>query len=257
MKLIFVLTVLGIAMTMPGKAATTPDGDTRVNIQRDGVNIGSGRINSGTITGVGAGAVINGNGNIVTITRKVAGIDAIDISGAFELEITWSDSPADAVITLSGDANLLPLIATRVGGKVLKIYADQSYSSARKIRLAVQLSSLRELNSRGANVINLMDINTERLEIKLSGASVLKASGQLVQLVGQLSGAVKLEAQPLHCRDVKLELSGAAKADITVANRLEVKAGGAAQCRYYGNPPTVAATRTSIAARVQAATAQP
>ncbi|MGA0559616.1 head GIN domain-containing protein [Larkinella sp. VNQ87] len=96
---------------------------------------------------------------------------------------------------------------------------------------------LRELDIRlsGASRATF-DVDADRTNIDVSGASDLDLKGASGLLIGELSGASKMEAFDYPVDEAELDLSGASTARVRVVKRLEVEASGASSVRYRGNP---------------------
>lgn len=96
---------------------------------------------------------------------------------------------------------------------------------------------LRELDIKltGASR-STIDVDVDRTNVDLSGASDLDLEGASGLLVGDLSGASKIEAFDYPVDEAELDLSGASTARVKVAKRLNVTASGASSVRYRGTP---------------------
>ncbi|RRB15633.1 DUF2807 domain-containing protein [Larkinella knui] len=81
-----------------------------------------------------------------------------------------------------------------------------------------------------------VDLDAARTNIDLSGASDLDLKGTSALLVGELSGASKLEGFDYPVDEAELDLSGASSARVRVTKRLDVTASGASSVRYRGVP---------------------
>lgn len=80
------------------------------------------------------------------------------------------------------------------------------------------------------------DVDADRTNIDLSGASDLDLKGASGRLSGDLSGASRLEAFDYPVDEAELDLSGASTARVRVSKRLDVTASGASSVRYRGAP---------------------
>ncbi|MRS64336.1 head GIN domain-containing protein [Larkinella terrae] len=96
---------------------------------------------------------------------------------------------------------------------------------------------LRELDIKlsGASRASF-DLDADRTNIDLSGASDLDLEGASGLLIGDLSGASKIEAFDYPVDEAELDLSGASTARVKVSKRLNVTASGASSVRYRGTP---------------------
>ncbi len=97
----------------------------------------------------------------------------------------------------------------------------------REPQLDVRLSGASEVWFNGT---------VEFLTADLSGASELELEGNASQMDVILSGASELDAFEFPVYDAALDLSGASKAEVRVAQNLKVKATGGSSLWYRGNP---------------------
>ncbi|WP_460670135.1 head GIN domain-containing protein [Larkinella ripae] len=101
----------------------------------------------------------------------------------------------------------------------------------------VGFQGLRELDIKlsGASR-STFDVDADRTNLDLSGASDLDLKGASGWLYGDLSGASRLEAYEYAVAEAELDLSGASTARVRVTKRLDVNASGASSVRYRGAP---------------------
>ena len=66
----------------------------------------------------------------------------------------------------------------------------------------------------------------------VSGAASMNLNGKAETLVAELSGACKLAAEDFLANDVRIELSGASKASVLVADSIDIEASGASNLSY-------------------------
>ncbi len=88
----------------------------------------------------------------------------------------------------------------------------------------------------GASKIDLNINSAQKLVINISGASQLEAEGVADTLMISGRGASKIEADDLRSNVVKVDLSGASKAEIYASDEFDGKASGASKIVCFGNP---------------------
>jgi hypothetical protein len=186
------------------------------------------------ISGLGKG--VRGSGNRVTEKRDVPGFLSIEVSGAYEVEIT---AQKERSLELTGDDNILPLIRTEVRGNVLHIDSSKSFNIGRAITLKITVPDLEGISTSGASKITVAGINNSEVNIDSSGASKITIAGATKQLKIGTSGASDIEAKELRAERVDVESSGAGYVTVYATEQLNASASGAARVDYYGNPATV------------------
>ncbi|MBA3962634.1 MAG: DUF2807 domain-containing protein [Chthoniobacterales bacterium] len=178
---------------------------------------------------------VRGNGETKTETRPVSAFTQIEASGYYELE--WS--PGNPSLSITTDENLLSHISTSVQGSQLKIDIDGPIAPSHGITIIVSSPSLTTAELSGAVDFTAKPINGAKFSLETSGAAKVNLGGKVSRLLANLTGACKLEAADLSTDDVELSVTGAGRADVTVANSLRAAITGAGKVTYGGNPKTV------------------
>ncbi len=179
---------------------------------------------------------IQGSGNVQTEKRKLADFNAIEVSGAIEVEIV---AQKDFSVEVEADDNLLPLIKTEISGDTLKINTDKRFSTRNPIRVKIYAPDIENLEVSGASKLSLTNLKNDSLRVDASGASKIKVDGETKNLEIELSGASRLDAENLKTENADVAASGASNASIFVSNELKADLSGASSVTYSGNPKTV------------------
>jgi Putative auto-transporter adhesin, head GIN domain len=177
-----------------------------------------------------------GSGNIKTENREVSGFKSIDVSNAFEVEITVQK---DFSLEVEADDNLLPLIKTEVDGDTLVIKTDKSFKTQNPLKIRITAPDVNELSLSGASKVNLSNLNNNSFKLDSSGASKIKVEGTTVNFTVEMSGASKLDAENLKAENVSVDSSGASKATVFVTNELKADLSGATDVTYTGSPKSI------------------
>src|SRR5438270_10033290 len=111
---------------------------------------------------------IAGSGVPKTEKRELKSFNAIDTTGAYEIDVTCQ-KPAS--FEIEADDNILPLIKTEVRDGILFVSNDQQYHSAKPATLRITLTELNSVSSHGAGKINIADANSSDLKIESTGAA--------------------------------------------------------------------------------------
>lgn len=179
---------------------------------------------------------VKGSGNVQTEKRTVSDFTAIDVGGAFIVEVTAQKGFS---VEVEADDNLLPLIKTEISGKTLKIKTEKRFSSHNPVRVRVSAPDIENLDISGASKVSVVNLENESFRIDSSGASKITIDGKTQNLIVDMSGASKLEAENLKAENVSVDASGASKAIVYASNELKADLSGACKVVYYGNPLTL------------------
>ncbi|SOE22705.1 Putative auto-transporter adhesin, head GIN domain [Spirosomataceae bacterium TFI 002] len=183
--------------------------------------------------------------------------DEIKYGSAFEVQIIAS---SEFKVTAQGDSRDLDDLDVRVRDGELTIgYLKSGWFSGNKryrMKLVIETPSIKELDLSGASDTEVLDFGQlDKIEIEVSGASKLRFKVPIVELdmdmsgastsnfyeeidfaKAEVSGASTLNAVEKDVLEAVLDVSGASKVNISVLDKLEVKASGASTVKYRGNP---------------------
>ena len=201
---------------------------------------------------------------LITEERDVSGFTRIRSAGAMNLEITqggsesltleFSDKYQDKIDTRVENGTLI--IETRDVNRSLFSLFRRNSSEQDVLRGVISVNNLEGLELSGAVNATLNDLDTESLELSMSGAADVSAAGRAENLMIDGSGAVNVDAAGLRANSVNVEISGAGDVSVCAEEGLNASLSGAGTVSYYGEP---AATEfeTSGASDVEAKGACP
>jgi len=181
---------------------------------------------------------IRGNGHIKTDERPVSAFANIDLRGAFTIE--WQSGPPSLRITT--DENLLRYINSNVSGETLHLRTrEQIRPSHAADGVHVVISSPTRAGARttGAVKLDAKQLSGPQFAIESRGASRVSLEGNIDELLVDMTGASELSASKLQTKVSEISTTGAANAEIAVAEKLKVAITGAGKITYSGNPPTI------------------
>jgi hypothetical protein len=203
-------------------------------------NLG-GNANTGNI--VIDGNVISGNNNILkgsgnkkSMTKKVNDFNKIVVSNALDVVFTQG-SKSDLEIT--GDDNIIPAVHTEVNNGVLLLGIKKSYSASMPIIVSMQSPSISAITVTGASDVTLRSINTDKLQINLTGTGDISASGKVKSLSINVQGTGDINSKNLDAESVHVQLSGSGDIVLTALNSLVAELVGSGDILYYGHPEKI------------------
>lgn len=201
---------------------------------------------------------VRGSGVVVTENRKLADFSSIEINYPVELTIQQGSATA---LTIEGEDNVLPQLATRVTGDTLYIENNQPdwakrVNSTHPVRIKMTIKDLQRvdfpsagslqigtfhtdhlaISISGAGSINLSALTAKSLTVNLSGAGNINASGAVDNLEMDISGFGGFQGGDLASQSVHVGLSGAGNATVWAKSSLNVDISGAGSVKYYGSP---------------------
>lgn len=186
--------------------------------------------------------------------RDVKNFTALSVSSAFEVEISVGSTES---LEIEAEDQYMDDIITEVRGGTLVIRIRESRDTRRmrdtpKAYLTVKslerinvsgAVSLRtrdilkgkklDLELSGASVLNI-EMDVEELYLEASGACVINLEGEASEQVVKTSGATVYRAYDLRSERADIRVSGAGSANVYVTDKLDVHASGASSVRYRG-----------------------
>lgn len=198
----------------------------------------------------------HGNGNVSREERKVSSFDGIEVSGAFDVELTQGSAQS---VVVEADENLMKAIRTDVESGTLIIEEKRPIQHSSKLMVHITVTDLKKIDLSGAVDVNTVgtlklseldisasgatdskfNLDVQKLLVSSSGGSKIKFQGNAVDAKIDVSGAVDLFAYEMPTDNFDLSISGAGKAQINVKKELSVDISGAGSVRYKGNPTKI------------------
>lgn len=180
---------------------------------------------------------VRGNGIVKTIERKASDFTILETSGTYDINIT--SGIFEQSIKITGDANLLPLIATDSHSNKLMIHPEKSICTEHGITVDINVGSLEALVASGSENVKVKDIATPKFALDMAGSSDVELKGAAYSLEATISGAGTLRAESLKTRETLLNISGTGTANVNASEKLNVDIIGVADVYYFGNPKKI------------------
>jgi hypothetical protein len=179
-----------------------------------------------------------GSGTLKKEVRSIESVERVSFEGIGSLIIT--QGPA-TMLEIEAEDNILPRIVTRVSGDQLDIGFDTDrweniIRPTKSITYYLQVENLHDVSLSGLGNIKIENLTGERLNIRLSGAGSINASGAIAGQDINVSGAGSYDGGDLESERVTVNLSGAGNAVVWVHETLNVSISGLGNVRYYGSP---------------------
>jgi hypothetical protein len=178
---------------------------------------------------------IRGNGHIKTDERTISAFANIDAGGAFEIE--WkSGAPALSVTT---DENLLAYVDNHISGDTLRLRTHEQIWPTHGIKVVISSPTRAGAKLSGAVKLTANQISGPKFALESTGAARVTLDGSIDELLADMTGASELNAGGLQTKTAEISTTGAADAEVAVAETLKVAITGAGKVSYSGNPKTI------------------
>lgn len=200
---------------------------------------------------------IVGSDNLVTENRSLANFSSVDLRSVGIVNLTYG-AAQDVSVTVND--NILEYIETTVSNGVLTVDIEPGHRfSNLKLTVDITMMDLELITNTGAGTIKSMNsFEVESVQLTLTGAGQIRLELNADQLISSHTGAGYIVLQgevathqishsgagSIHAFDLMtdttvISLSGAGKAEVYVAQLLEVTITGAGSVYYIGYPTIV------------------
>ncbi len=165
-------------------------------------------------------------------------------------------------MTVEAEDNLQPQLATRVSGNTLFIENSERdwtkrVNPTKPVRINMTVKDLQQVDFSSAGTLHIVALKTENLRISisgagsvslsdlliaqslnmnLSGAGNINATGKVDSLTTNISGFGSFHGDDLSSQTARITISGAGSATVWVKNNLNAEISGTGSVRYYGSP---------------------
>lgn len=184
------------------------------------------------------------------VTREfdLAGFDALDLAGVYELNVTVG---ADHRVTVSGPPSRLDDLKASVREGTLHLDRESEIRGLKSFRrsgvtVEIAIPALRAVAAAGVIDGEVSGVNANRFEIELAGVGDLDVSGTCETLIADVSGVGDLDASDLKCQTVDVALSGVGDARVYASKAVTAQATGVGRITVYGSPATVDTEKTFL-----------
>jgi hypothetical protein len=178
---------------------------------------------------------IRGNGHIKTDERTISAFANIDAGGVFEIE--WkSGAPALSITT---DENLLAYVDNHISGDTLRLRTHEQIWPTRGIKIVISSPTRAGAKLSGAVKLAARQLTGPKFALESTGAARVTLDGSIGELLVDMTGASELTAGGLQTKTAEISTTGAADAEVAVAETLKVAITGAGKVSYSGNPKTI------------------
>ena len=179
------------------------------------------------------GPRIKGSGDLQSETRDVSEFERIKLSGSFDVSVKVGQ-PQSLKVTF--DDNLLDNVVTKVRGRTLRIYSEDSYSSHYDCRVEITVPKLEDVSLSGSGDIEIRDLDGGDFSVSVSGSGNIRADGKVDELEISVSGSGDIDARDLEAVDAYVTVSGSGDVDVFATGELSARVSGSGDIAYYGSP---------------------
>ena len=176
-----------------------------------------------------------GSGNVITQSRNVSGFEAVSFEGVARLVLEQSGTES---LTITADDNILPLLISEVreGTLFLGFASDTNITNTEPIVFTLSVRTLTALTAAGVVEVDARGIDSNRLDVIVSGVSNVTAAGRADRQNVVVSGVSTYLAENLESRVVVFDVSGPSSVVVNVSEELRGSVDAPGSVVYIGDP---------------------
>jgi hypothetical protein len=154
---------------------------------------------------------IVGNDQVTTEKRNLVSFNRIENQGSFNVFIRH-DSLFTA--TVEAESNLIPYIRTIVNGNTLEIDTRENLQNNYPINVYVTTPVLHGANLSGSGIVEIDSIESENLDVVLSGSGTMRGEANTTYLLTRISGSGNISLYSIT-NNCDARISGSGNMDLT------------------------------------------
>lgn len=186
-------------------------------------------------------AVTAGTGADKSEARQPGTFSGIDLRAP--VDVTLSTGPNTSV-TVSGPADVLPLVLTTVKVNVLTIKLKDSVMLAKPVKVAITSPSLLAVSLAGSGSLNASGMSGDLLNLDVSGSGSIVASGQVTTVNVSIKGSGAVDVRSIHAKALNASMKGSGDLRGYASQTAIIALTGSGDVRILGNPPVKVVNRT-------------
>ncbi len=190
---------------------------------------------AGDLDPLGTKTVVVASRTLKTDTRSVNGITGISLSSTGKVELEQGSSES---LEIEAPDNVLPHLESSVSSGVLELRVKRGVviRNADNITYRIKVKSLTSINVSGMGDISGKNIDTDALEINMSGLGSMSLAGRAKLQKASVSGAGSLDLANLTGDVGDISISGTGACKVNVASTLKASISGLGTVEYRGTP---------------------
>ena len=174
------------------------------------------------------------SGNVISETREIGPFDSIKVIGSADVFFSQGEA---SPLNIEGDDNVVAEVDTYLVGNTLVIESKECFTNHQPVKVSVSMKDIKSLQISGSsNMESVNEINSDVVEIIISGSGNVKLKGNVSKFITRISGSGKIHTYDLITKTSDISISGSGKVELNVIEELSVNIAGSGTVFYKGTP---------------------
>ncbi|PCE28020.1 hypothetical protein BWP39_05815 [Paraburkholderia acidicola] len=166
-------------------------------------------------------------------TRQPGKFSAIEVDMSADVSFAVG---SDSLVTITGPANVVPLVKTQVEDGVLRVRLEHSVTMSRSVKLVITGPVLQALSIRGSATVKALNLSEDALSIGISGSGNVSASGNVKDVRVAISGSGDVHVSDIHAKTLVASIKGSGNIRAYASDSAVVELSGSGDIKIRGNP---------------------
>lgn len=172
----------------------------------------------------------------ITEERDVETFTKIVVEGGVDISIRAGEAQSVAITT---EASHMERVETIVRDGVLTVDLKGRRWRDADVEIEIAMAKFEGLEIDGAADAAISNIDSEEVEIEISGAGDVSMDGACTTATFEVNGAGDIDAESFQCANVDLTINGAGDAEVFASETVKARINGVGDIEVYGNPKSV------------------
>ncbi|XZE19179.1 head GIN domain-containing protein [Pirellulaceae bacterium SH449] len=191
----------------------------------------------------GCSVAITGSGVSQSEARDLDEFRSIRNTTVGEVMITIGDNQT---VEVTADDNILPLVVTEVVDGELIIKSTGNFSTSLGLLVNITTPMVESVSSAGVGNTKLLGIDSDKLNVRLSGVGSIQAEGSVKNLNVSVTGVGGVNFSKLIAENVSVKVSGVGSAVVHASQSINASTTGVGSIRVAGNPEEKTVKKTGV-----------
>ena len=177
--------------------------------------------------------------------RTVPAFQSIELAGTLQVDVEVGKA---ASVTVTGEADLLDKVVTKVKDGVLVIDTKRDLPRRHHLRATVTVPELAAISLTGTGDMRVSGISSDSLAVRLPGTGAMTLTGSASTLKLSVDGTGNIAAKNLATKAATVDMSGTGSATLQVSQSLDARITGTGSIDVHGHPAQVRKSVTGVGA---------